>query len=393
MHRVQRPAQQSAATVIEWLEEGHRVVAGTLVGVDGSAPLDVGASVYIDEHGVIEGSVTGGCVESAVAQEALDMLEEHRPPRLVTYGISDELAGTVGLMCGGIVHIFIHEIRADAREAALAGLRALRDARPAAVATLLDGEHAGRKLYVDGEETIGSLGGLELLERNVSQEARGAMVQGRSTVRAYGEDGASLGSGLRVHVAAFAEPPRMLIFGAIDFASALAPLAKGLGYRVTIADPRQAFLASPRFSVAAQTVVAWPQDVLADMELGQRDAILVFTHDPKLDVPAVQAALGTSAGYIGALGSRRTTEDRNRRLREVGLTDEEIARVYAPCGLDIGSSTVEETAVAILGEIIARRTGREGHSLRDSEGPIRRDRDEAGEMLTREQTGFAAPPR
>jgi xanthine dehydrogenase accessory factor len=383
MEAMQRPAQQSAATVIEWLEEGRRVVAGTLVGVDGSAPLDVGASVYIDEHGVIEGSVTGGCVESAVAQEALDMLEERRPPRLHTYGISDELAGTVGLMCGGIVHIFIHELQPDSRDAALAGLRALRDARPAAVATLLDGEHAGRKLYVDPDETIGSLGGLELLERNVSQEARGAMVQGRSTVREYGEDGASLGSGLRVHVAAFAEPPRMLIFGAIDFASALAPLAKGLGYRVTIADPRQAFLASPRFSAFAETVAAWPQDVLAETELGPRDAILVFTHDPKLDVPAVQAALGTSAGYIGALGSRRTTEDRNRRLREVGLTDEEIDRVYAPCGLDIGASTVEETAVAILGEIVARRTGRAGHSLRESEGPIRRDRDEAGEVLTR----------
>jgi xanthine dehydrogenase accessory factor len=379
---MQRPAQHTAATVIEWLEDGRRVVAGTLVGVDGSAPLDVGASVYIDEHGAIEGSVTGGCVESAVAQEALDMLEEGRPPRLVTYGISDELAGTVGLMCGGIVHIFIHAIRPEAHDAALAGLRALRDERPAAVATLLDGEHAGRKLYVDGDETIGSLGGPELLERNVAQEARGSMVQGRSTVRAYGEDGASLGSGLRVHVAAFADPPRMLIFGAIDFASALAPLAKGLGYRVTIADPRRAFLASPRFSVAAETIAGWPQDVLAEIDLGPRDAILVFTHDPKLDVPAVQAALGTRAGYIGALGSRRTTDDRNQRLREAGVSDEELARVYAPCGLDIGSSTVEETAVAILGEIIARRTGREGQSLRRSAGPIRRDRDESGAMLT-----------
>jgi xanthine dehydrogenase accessory factor len=389
---MQRPAQVTAATVIEWLEAGHRVVAGTLVGVDGSAPLDVGASVYIDEHGVIEGSVTGGCVESAVAQEALDMLEDGRPPRLVTYGISDELAGTVGLMCGGIVHIFIHEIPPGAREAALAGLRALRDERPAAVATLLDGDGAGHKLYVDGDGTIGSLGGSELLARNVTQEARGAIVQGRSTVRAYGSDGASLGSGLRVHLAAFAEPPRMLIFGAIDFASALAPLAKGLGYRVTIADPRQAFLASPRFSMHAETVAAWPQEVLADIQLGPRDAILIFTHDPKLDVPAVQAALATGAGYIGALGSRRTTEDRNERLREVGVADAELARVYAPCGLDIGSSTVEETAVAILGEIIARRTGREGQSLRRSSGPIRRDRDEA-DVLTHEQSGFAAPPR
>jgi xanthine dehydrogenase accessory factor len=372
-----RPVQHTAATVIEWLSDGRRVAAGTLVAVDGSSPLDVGASVYIDEHGTIEGSVTGGCVESAVAQEALEMLAHDTPPKLVTYGISDELAGTVGLMCGGIVHIFIHPIRDDAREAVLAGLAAIRDERPAAVATLLDGEHAGAKLFVDDTSSIGTLGGSALLDSNAAQEARGLTIQGRSTVRAFGPDGASLGSGLRVHVAAFAEPPRMVIFGAIDFAAALAPLAKGLGYRVTIADPRRAFLDSPRFSSVAQTVAAWPQDALADMTLGPRDAMLVFTHDPKLDVPAVLAALGTGAGYVGALGSRRTTEDRNERLRDAGVTDEQLARIYAPCGLDIGSSTVEETAVAILAEIVSSRAGRTGRPLRDGSGPIRRDRDRA----------------
>src|SRR6476469_2385370 len=128
---MQRPAQHTAATVIEWLEDGRRVVAGTLVGVDGSAPLDVGASVYIDEHGSIEGSVTGGCVESAVAQAPLDMLEDGRPPRLVTYGISDELAGTVGLMCGSIVHIFIHEIKPEHRDAVLLDLEATIEHQPA----------------------------------------------------------------------------------------------------------------------------------------------------------------------------------------------------------------------------------------------------------------------
>jgi xanthine dehydrogenase accessory factor len=374
-HVIVRPVQQTAATVIEWLTEGRRVAAGTLVAVDGSSPLDVGASAYIDEHGTIEGSVTGGCVESAVAQEALEMLERGSPPKLVTYGISDELAGTVGLMCGGIVHIFIHPIRDDAREAMLAGLSALRDERPAALLTLLDGEHAGAKLFVDAAGSIGTLGGPALLDSNAAQEARGLTIQGRSTVRAFGPDGASLGSGLRVHVAAFAEPPRMVIFGAIDFAAALAPLAKGLGYRVTIADPRRAFLDSPRFSSVARTVAAWPQDVLADMPLGPRDAVLVFTHDPKLDVPAVLAALATDAGYIGALGSRRTTEDRNERLRDAGVTEEQLARIYAPCGLDIGASTVEETAVAILAEIVAGRAGRSGGPLREGAGPIRRERE------------------
>ncbi len=369
-----RPVQQTAATVTEWLTEGRRVAAGTLVAVDGSSPLDVGASVYVDERGTIEGSVTGGCVESAVAQEAIEMLAHGAPPKLVTYGISDELAGTVGLMCGGIVHIFIHPIREDGREATLAALAAIRDERPAALATLLDGDRAGAKMFVDAAGSIGTLGGPALLDSNAAQEARGLTRQGRSTVRAFGPDGASLGSGLRVHVAAFAEPPRMVIFGAIDFASALAPLAKGLGYRVTIADPRRAFLESPRFSSVAQTVAAWPQDVLADMTLGARDAVLVFTHDPKLDVPAVLAALATDAGYVGALGSRRTTDDRNARLREAGVTDEQLARIYAPCGLDIGSSTVEETAVAILAEMVASRAGRDGGPLREGAGPIRRDR-------------------
>ena len=376
-----RPVQRTAGTVAEWLREGRRVVAGTLVAVDGSAPLDVGASVYIAQDGTIEGSVTGGCVESAVAQEGLEILAERRPPRLVNYGISDELAGTVGLMCGGIVHIFIHEIADDAREPVLVGLAAIREERPAALATVLDGPLAGRKLFVDPDGTVGGFGGSELLDDNVAQEARGLMIQGRSTIRTFGEDGASLGSGLRVHVSAFAEPPRMVIFGAIDFASALAPLAKGLGYRVTIADPRRAFLASPRFSSVAQTVAAWPQDALADMTLGPRDAVLVFTHDPKLDVPAVRAALGTGAGYVGALGSRRTTLDRNERLVEAGVEEAELERVHAPCGLDIGSSTVEETAVAILAEIIAARTGREGRPLREGSGPIRRNVAETHEAL------------
>ena len=377
---VRRASQQTAEVVAGWLRDGRRVVAGTLVAVDGSSPLDVGASVYISEEGGLEGSVTGGCVEGAIAEEAFAMLaraDGGAEPKLVTYGISDELAGTVGLMCGGIVHIFIHELRGDAaRDATLLALEALLEERPAAIATLLDGPGAGSKLYVDADRRTGGLGGPELLDRNVEREARGLVVQGHSTVRTFGEDGATLGSGLRVHVAAFAQAPRMVIFGAIDFSAALAPLAKGIGYRVTIADPRRAFLASPRFSAFADTVAAWPDAVLEGVELGPRDAVLVFTHDPKLDVPAVQAALTTGAGYVGALGSRKTTDDRTARLRAAGVDDEALARVFAPCGLDIGASTVEETAVAVLAEIIAHRAGRDGGPLREAAGPIRRRRAE-----------------
>src|SRR3954468_4339894 len=367
-----RPVQHTASAVAGWLGESKRVVAGLLVEVEGSSPLDVGASMYVSEDGGIEGSITGGCVEGAVAAAAMEMLDtEGAEPQLVTYGISDELAGTVGLMCGGIVHIFIHELRPESHEAVLADLQSTIDHTPAAMVTLIDGPMAGGKLFTDEERVIGSLGSGELLDRNAAREAQGLLAEGRSAMRDFGTDGASLGSGLRVYNSIQAEPPRMVVFGAIDFSSALAPLAKGLGYRVTIADPRSAFLASRRFSAAAETEVGWPDAVLEGVELGPRDAVLIFTHDPKLDVPAVQAALKTGAGYIGALGSRNTTADRNRRLREVGVTDDEIARIYAPCGLDIGSSTVEETAVAVLGEIIARRTGRDGRSLREAEGPIR----------------------
>jgi xanthine dehydrogenase accessory factor len=371
-----RTQQQTAATVIDWLRQGRRVAAGLLASVDGSAPLDVGASVYIDEQGTVEGSITGGCVESAVAQEALDIIETGGAPRLQTYGISDELAGTVGLMCGGIVHVFIHELRDEARDATIAALEAVIEERPAAVATLLDGEHAGRKLFVDAESHVGSLGGPSLLEQNVEREARGQIQQGRSTIRTFGEDGASLGTGLRVHVTAYAERPRMVIFGAIDFSAALASLAKGIGYRVTIADPRKAFLSSARFTSNSDAIAKWPDEALEGMTLGPRDAVLVFSHDPKLDVPALTAAFRTQAGYIGALGSRKTTADREVRLREAGVSDEDIARVYAPCGLDIGAATVEETAIAVLGEIIASHSGRTGVPLREAEGSIRRDHED-----------------
>ena len=373
-----RPAQQSAATVLGWLDEGRRVAAGLLVGIDGSAPLEAGATMYVDADGTIEGSVTGGCVESAVAQEAMALLAAGGPARLVTYGISDELAGTVGLMCGGTVHILVHELDAASREATVRGLRALVEDHPSAVATLLDGPRAGAKLYVDAEERVGSLDGARLLDVNVEREARGLMSHGRSTVRHFGADGTTLGTGLRVHVAARADAPLMLIFGAIDFSAALATIAGGLGYDVTIADPRSAFLASARFSQAAQPIAAWPREVLDRRRPGPRDAVLVFTHDVKLDVPALMGAFATDAGYIGALGSRKTSELREERLREAGASDDDLERLHAPAGLDVGAATVEETAIAILAEITARRAGRSGASLRESSGPIRRDRGASG---------------
>jgi xanthine dehydrogenase accessory factor len=367
-------------TAIAWLAQERRVVQALLVEVEGSAPLPVGAMMVIDDHGNIEGSITGGCVEGAVVTEAEELLAagSPAPARLLRYGISDELAGTVGLMCGGIVHILVCELSGEAAEVERAVLEAHAEGRPAAVATLLDGDSAGRRLAVIENTLIGSLGDTDLLDRNVTREAQGLLEEGKTTLRRFGADGATLGDDIRVHIRSYALPPRMWIFGAIDFSAALAPFASQIGYEVTICDARDRFARSRRFSTAATVKIGWPQDVMGDVELGVRDAVLVFTHDPKFDEPALIAALRTNAGYIGALGSRHTTADREERLRRAGVSEADLARIYAPCGLDIGSRTAEETAVSVLAEIIAARAERAGSPLRQTSGPIHgRDRAEA----------------
>jgi xanthine dehydrogenase accessory factor len=358
-------------TVLGWLEAGRRAVAATLVGIDGSAPLDPGATMWLDESGAIEGSVTGGCVEGALVEVGRHVLDG-QAPGVHTYGISDELAGEVGLMCGGTVRIFVAAVDGRNLAPVRATLAAAAAQRPAALATVLDGPAAGNRLAVIGEETIGTLGVSELMDRTVGAEARGVLTQGTSLLRSYGADGATMGDDIRVFIQAFAEAPRMVIFGAIDFSAALAMVAKRLGYAITICDPRRAFIASDRFSAAAQVSSAWPDEYLRDVQLGPRDAVLVFTHDAKLDEPALIAALGTGAGYIGALGSRRTQRERHARLVAAGVPEAQLERIVAPCGLDIGAATPGETAISILAEIVALRAGRHGDRLVETEGAIRR---------------------
>jgi xanthine dehydrogenase accessory factor len=362
---------------VAWLRERRRFVQALLVDVEGSAPLPAGAMMLIGERGEIEGSITGGCVEGAVVTEAEAILAGERGPGVLTYGISDELAGTVGLMCGGIVHIFVQELAATAGEVEGAALAGHLDGRPAAVATLLDGPSAGSRLGVVDGEAIGSLGGAELLDHNVARESAGLLEEGKTTIRRFGGDGAMLGDELRVHIRAYAPPPRMIIFGAIDFSAAMAPFASRIGYDVVICDARDRFAHSRRFSADAEVRIGWPQELMANVELGPRDAVLVFTHDPKFDEPALLAALATDAGYIGALGSRHTTADRQARLRAAGASEGDLARIHAPCGLDIGSRTAEETAVSVLAEIIAGRAQRAARPLRATRGPIH-GRDGAG---------------
>jgi xanthine dehydrogenase accessory factor len=352
----------------EWLAEGRRVVAATLIDRIGSSPLDPGAEMFFDDRGRVEGTVTGGCVESALAEEAGEVFDGGAP-RIVSYGVSDGEAASVGLMCGGTVRVFLSELKPEFNAALSAATRARDRGEPVAVATLLAGPDAGSKLTVTVQGTVGSLG-IDLLDHNVERESHGFVDEGTSRVRSYGSGGEVMGDDLPVFFQSFQRPPEMLIYGAIDYSVALARIAREIGYRVSICDARPPFAAGRRFAEVAEVVVDWPDDDLKDRKLGSRDAVLVFTHDPKFDEPALIGALASGAGYIGALGSRKTHSDRVERLRQAGVDDDRLARIHAPCGLDLGARTPEETAISILAEIVASRTGRGGEPLRDSDLPI-----------------------
>jgi xanthine dehydrogenase accessory factor len=249
---------------------------------------------------------------------------------------------------------------------------ALRGNEPVALATVIAGAHLGAKLLVGpGRARLGSLGDDDL-DRVVTRDALGELESGITSTRHYGVHGEAREEDVTVFIESFTLPPRMIIFGAVDFTAALARIAKVLGYRVTVCDARAVFATVQRFPMADEVVNDWPDRYLAKVgdQLGPRDAVCVLTHDHKFDVPAIAASVKTSVGYLGAMGSRRTHGAREARLREHGLTDSEIARVMSPIGLDVGARTPEETAVAICAEIIAMRTGRNATSLRDTSGPI-----------------------
>jgi xanthine dehydrogenase accessory factor len=253
---------------------------------------------------------------------------------------------------------------------------AIRAEEPVALATLVEGpdDLVGGKLVVrPGLSVLGTLGDPDL-DRVVTRDGLGELAAGLTVTRHYGRHGEARQREVSVFIESFAPPPRMIIFGAVDFTAALAKVAKILGYRVTVCDARPVFATHARFPMADEVVVDWPNRYLAKVgaELGPRDAVCVLTHDPKFDVPAIVAALETEVGYLGAMGSRRTHEDRLARLRETSVDEDGLARVMAPIGLDIGARTPEETAVSICAEIIALRTGRDAPSLRDAQGPIHR---------------------
>jgi xanthine/CO dehydrogenase XdhC/CoxF family maturation factor len=375
--------------IAKWWEKGETFGLGTVVRTFRSAPRGPGAAMAVSSGGEVVGSVSGGCVEGAVYELSREACETGKPV-LQTYGVSDNDAFEVGLTCGGIIDVFVEPVdRALFPELADVAAAVERE-EPVAVATVIAGPgKIGARRVIwgsaggpgggpDGEDgepgtgagASGSLGSGERLDTAVDDDARGMLAQGQTGVRHYGALGERRGDDLSVFVNSFAPPPRMLVFGAIDFAAAVARVGKFLGYRVTVCDARPVFATPARFPEADEVIVEWPHRYLERASVDERTAICVLTHDPKFDVPLLEVALRTPAGYIGAMGSRRTHDDRLARLREAGLSDAELARLRSPIGLDLGARTPEETAVSVAAELIQLRWGGSGQPLAATGGRI-----------------------
>ncbi|MEU8761705.1 XdhC/CoxI family protein [Streptomyces sp. NPDC048659] len=364
-----------------WVEQGRVFAVATVVAVGGSAPRQPGAALAVDSDGTAIGSVSGGCVEGAVYELCRQALEDGRTV-VERFGYSDEDAFAVGLTCGGIIDILVTPVRGGVYPAALA---AAASGEAAALARIVEGpdDLMGRALLVHPDGSYeGVLGGHPELDRTAAAEARAMLDGGRTGTVGIGEDGSRCGQPLTLLVESSVPAPRMIVFGAIDFASALVRVGKFLGYHVTVCDARPIFATKARFPEADEIVVAWPHRYLATTDVDARTVLCVLTHDAKFDVPLLQAALRLPVAYIGAMGSRRTHEDRNKRLREVGVTEIELARLRSPIGLDLGARTPEETALSIGAEIVANRRGGTGAALTGAHTPIHHDgpREPAGRL-------------
>jgi xanthine dehydrogenase accessory factor len=326
---------------------GARVALATVVDVKRSAPRPPGAKMAINDRGEVSGAVSGGCVEGAVVEVAQDVLSGG-PPRLVTYGIEDEEAWDVGLPCGGEITVWI---QADPDEGFASLARA--DRRGALVTDLGSGERW--LVRADGPAPAG-------VDAAVLEAAEELMWAERSEVREFGDR--------RLFIDVTHPAPRLLAVGAVDFARQLCRVARAIGWRPFVIDPRGFFARPDRFPEAEQVVAAWPQEGFARLGIDKATAIAVLTHDPKLDDAALLTALESDAGYIGAMGSRRAQARRRERLLEHGVSEEALERISAPIGLDLGALTAEETALSIMSEIVAARHGRSGGRLRDAAGRI-----------------------
>lgn len=341
----------------------------TVVATSRSAPRDPGAAMAVGPDDEVVGSVSGGCVEGAVFELAQEVVASGEA-RLETFGYSDEDAFAVGLTCGGEITLLVRPVTSESDPSFGEVAESVAAGRPVTVATVTDGPAPrGATLAVWPDRVAGTLGtpGLDVA---VTADARGELALGATGLRHYGPHGERREDAVTVFLHSFAPPPRMLVFGAIDYAAAVARIGDFLGYRVTVCDARPVFATPKRFPESVEVVVDWPHRYLSGTETDERTVICVLTHDPKFDVPLLEVALRRPAAYIGAMGSRRTHDDRMRRLTEAGLGEGELARLRSPVGLDLGARTPEEVAVSVAAEIVALRWGGSGAPLTATAGAI-----------------------
>jgi len=372
-----------------WVQDGRDFAVATVVAVGGSAPRPVGAALAVDTDGTVVGSVSGGCVEGAVYDLCVQALQDGEAVR-ERFGYSDEDAFAVGLTCGGVIEVLVTPVYAD-QPLFAAGLTAAARGEAVALARVARGpaELLGRALLVHPDGTYeGSLGAMDegglhgtdegalgrppRLDRTSAAQARALLDAGRTGSVEISEDGSHCPGGLTLFVESSVPPPRMIVFGAVDFAAALVRAGKFLGYRVTVCDARPVFATRSRFPDADEIVVDWPHRYLLRTATDERTVLCVLTHDAKFDIPLLREALRLPVAFVGAMGSRRTHEDRNRRLREAGVAERDLARLRSPIGLDLGGRTPEETALSIAAEIVALRNGGSGMPLTGSVAPIHR---------------------
>ena len=318
--------------VADWLRQEDPVALATVISTWGSAPRPAGSRMAISRSGRIAGSVSGGCLEGEVFEQAQRVLKGG-PAQLFHYGVSDDLAWTVGLSCGGEVDVLVEPLTDVHRQL----MAALREERPTVLETGVDGVLGARRLLAPGDPQA----------RDLLIKETPARIEGR-------------------FLEPFPRPHELIVVGGSHVAIPLTRLAKELGFRVTVIDARAKFADPGRFPRADRVIQAWPDDALQTLTIDASTFIAILTHDPKFDDPAIRAALQGGARYVGAIGSRKTHRERVERLRAAGVPADRLHAVHAPIGLDLGSQTAEETALAILGEMVAVRHGRAGVSMRDA---------------------------
>ncbi|MDQ1026400.1 xanthine dehydrogenase accessory factor [Streptomyces umbrinus] len=364
-----------ADTLHRWCREARPFALATVVDVTGSAPLPVGTSVAVDEDGTAVGSISGGCVEGAVYELCQQVLRDRGAPQRAWFGYSDDDAFAVGLTCGGELDVLVQRIDPAAQPHLSTALSKIAQGRPVAVAQVVDGPERllGSTLSVLGGDhaAYGRVDGGPA-DRAAADRARALLRAGRTARVDIGGEGDGCPERLSVLVHVHASRPRLLVFGAVDFAAALSQAGRFLGYRVTVCDARPVFATTARFPHADEVVVEWPHRYLERTEVDERTAVCVLTHDAKFDVPLLRLALDLPIAYVGAMGSRRTHDERLRLLREEGVREDHLARLRSPIGLDLGARTPEETAVSITAEIIAQANQGTGRPLTRITGPIHR---------------------